>query len=333
MKLFFSYLRTRRTVLAAFFVFAFILSVSFALYRLPIEAVVYPCVLCLFAGCGFLVRDFFTFRKKHETLEKIKKLTIDVIDKLPAPDTLAEKDCHDIIESIKAQSAERETLLNARYRDMTEYYGAWAHQIKTPIASMKLTLQSEDSPASRRSSAELMRIERYVEMVLAFLRLDSTSTDYVFRSYSLDSLVRQSVKKFAPDFIDKKLKLEYEPPAGNIVTDEKWFAFVIEQLLSNAVKYTNEGGVKIYADDSGTLYIADTGIGIAPQDLPRIFEKGYTGFNGRLDKSASGIGLYLCKRICDNLGISVSVQSQPGKGTVIALRSEQTSPNGRDIHF
>lgn len=188
---------------------------------------------------------------------------------------------------------------------------------------MKLSLQNEDSPLSRRLSSELLRIEQYVEMVLAFLRLDSTSSDYLFKEQELDTIVKQSVKKFATDFIGKKIRLQYEPLNKKIITDEKWFAFVVEQLLSNSLKYTREGSVKIYLSDENVLCISDTGIGIAPEDLPRVFENGYTGFNGRLDKSASGIGLYLCKRICDNLGIGISVQSTLGAGTQVFLNMEQ----------
>lgn len=188
---------------------------------------------------------------------------------------------------------------------------------------MKLTLQSEDSPLSRRLSSELFRIEQYVEMVLAFLRLDSTSADFVFREYNADEIIRQCVKKYAHDFIAKKLKLEYEPVNFSFITDEKWFLFVIEQILSNAVKYTRDGGIKIYMKEPKILCIQDTGIGIAPEDLPRIFEKGYTGCNGRLDKSASGIGLYLCKRTCRKLGIDISVSSELNKGTLVMLNLSQ----------
>ena len=156
-------------------------------------------------------------------------------------------------------------------------------------------------------------------MVLTFLRLGSDSTDYVIKSYDLDSIVRPAVKQFAGEFISKKLALRYEPLSASVVTDEKWLSFVIEQIISNAVKYTASGGVSLYMEAPKTLCIADTGIGIAPEDLPRIFENGYTGFNGRRDKRASGIGLYLCRQICDRLGHGLSASSEVGKGTVIRI--------------
>ena len=130
--------------------------------------------------------------------------------------------------------------------------------------------------------------------------------------------MRQAVRKFSSQFIRRKLKLDYEPLNKKVLTDEKWLLFVIEQVISNAVKYTSSGMVQIYCEEPLTLCIKDTGIGIAPEDLPRIFEKGYTGCNGRLDKKASGIGLYLCKRICGRLGHKISAESSDN-GTVIRI--------------
>ncbi|MFR2965264.1 MAG: sensor histidine kinase [Anaerovoracaceae bacterium] len=157
------------------------------------------------------------------------------------------------------------------------------------------SLQKEDTEFSRKMSPELFRIEQYVEMVLTFLRLDSDTTDYVIKEYSLDDIVSQAVRKFSGDFINRKLTLEYKPLKAKVITDEKWLSFVIEQVLSNALKYTVNGKISISMEEPKTLCISDTGIGIAAEDLPRIFEKGYSGYNGRVNKRASGIGLYLCK--------------------------------------
>ena len=165
---------------------------------------------------------------------------------------------------------------------------------------------------------ELQRIEQYAEMALTYQRMDSVDTDYVFRSCDLDKLVRGAIRRFAAQFIRKGIKLEYTPMEVQVVTDEKWLSFVIEQLLSNALKYTPSGTVAV-GWEQGQLCIRDTGIGIAPEDLPRIFEKGYTGQNGRADKRASGLGLYLCSRICRNLGVGLTVKSTSGVGTTLLL--------------
>ena len=137
--------------------------------------------------------------------------------------------------------------------------------------------------------------------------------------------MRSAVKKFSTQFIRRRINLVYEPLGKKVVTDEKWLSFVVEQVLSNALKYTPSGTVGIYMEEPTTLCISDTGIGIAPEDLPRIFEKGYTGYNGRTDKKASGLGLYLCRRICNNLGHTISASSAAGEGTVIRICLAQRS--------
>ena len=221
--------------------------------------------------------------------------------------------------TIHAELADTAAADAARYTDMVEYYTVWAHQIKTPIASMRLALQKEDSAEARKLLYELRRIEQYVEMVLVFIRLDSNSSDYVLKAQPVDPLVKQAIRRFAPDFIGKKLKMSYEPSELCAVTDEKWLVFVLEQLLSNALKYTRTGGIRVYFPEPKVLCIEDSGIGIAPEDLPRIFEKGYTGGNGRVDRQASGLGLYLCRQICTRLHIGLSAQSQVDVGTKVFL--------------
>ena len=161
-------------------------------------------------------------------------------------------------------------------------------------------------------------------MVLTYLRLEEGGSDYVIRPCSVDEVVRAAVRRFAGEFIDRRIRLDYEPVQWETVTDGKWLTFVVEQLLSNALKYTGqEGVIRIYRQGD-ELCIADTGMGIAPEDLPRIFERGYTGGNGRTDRQASGIGLYLCRRICQNLGHTITaVAHEDGTELQIDLQSEK----------
>lgn len=191
--------------------------------------------------------------------------------------------------------AEQTRAADARYRGMMDYYTAWVHQIKTPIAAMRL--QNHDTPEARALLLDLGRIERYVEMVMTYLRLDSASTDYCFRRCDLDALMRGVVRGFAGEFIDRRPELGYEPVPLTVLTDEKWLAFVLGQVLSNALKYTPSGRISVFLCAPRTLCIRDTGIGIAPQALPRVFENGFTGFNGRVDRRASGIAC-ICAGAC-----------------------------------
>ena len=170
----------------------------------------------------------------------------------------------------------------------------------------------------KECEGELFKIEQYVEMVLQYLRLNSNINDFVLKEYSLDDMIRQAIHKYAPMFIRKKIALDYVPIETKVVTDEKWMVFVIEQILSNAIKYTAEGKVSIYME-SKMLIIEDTGIGILQEDLPREFEKGYTGYNGRSDKKSTGIGLYLCKEISKKLSHNLYVTSKIGVGTKVYI--------------
>lgn len=319
MKLFFRYVRQKRRLWGVGAVCCAVFAVAFWLYRLPIAAVIYPAVLCAAIGALCMAADFIRVRREHEVLQTMKTATDVASGCFPQEDSIPGEDYRQIIRLLCEEYAEYRTETGARYADMIDYYTVWAHQIKTPIASMRLQLQNEDTVLSRRLTADLSRVEQYVEMVMTFARLNSESTDYVIRACDLDAVVKRAVKKFSSEFISRRLSLHYEPLNATVVTDEKWLSFVVEQVLSNALKYTPTGSVSIAMAPEKTLCIRDTGVGIAPEDLPRVFENGYTGYNGRADQKASGIGLYLCKRICENLGHGVSIRSVVDEGTEVRI--------------
>ncbi len=324
MKFLKSYLWQRRKGIFTFFLFCLIFLIVFILYHLPMGAAVYPALICACIGSIFLIWDFLEEKKRRQRLCRLLE-TDEVQDPdmvkehYPEPESGTEELYQDIIRMLLEKRRQREDEVSSQFEDMVDYYTVWVHQIKTPIASMRLKIQNEDTNFSRELSEDLFRIEQYVEMVLCYLRLDSESTDYVFKEYDLDGIVKQAVKKFAGQFIRKKIRLEYEPLETKVLTDEKWLLFVLEQVLSNALKYTREGEIAITLEPGEVLCIRDTGMGIAPEDLPRIFEKGYTGYNGRSDKKASGLGLYLCRRICRKLGHEILAESVLKEGTVIRI--------------
>ena len=308
--MFWDYLKSRLKVLVLLVVVEGIFVSSYFLFDLPAVTVLYPLVLSSVAILIAGVIDFLIVFNKHGRLKR---------NDLPQTSGPLEKDYQEIINKLKEEQEYSRQKTTSDFNNMVEYYTVWAHQIKTPIASMRLQIQSVDSDLARRLDGDLNRIEAYVEMVLTFLRLDSDSTDYVIRKIDLDAVIKPAIRKFARDFISKKLTMDFKPTEYKVLSDDKWLSFVIEQVLSNAVKYTKNGGIKVYMDEPGILCIEDTGIGISAEDLPRIFENGYTGFNGREDKRASGIGLYLCKRICDNLGHKIYAESEQGVGTKIRI--------------
>ena len=318
-----SYLRQRRGVLLTFLLFGGLFAVTFALYSLPVQAVAYPFLLCAVAGSILLAADYRQALRRHRQMERVLRLPDEIAASLPPADTVEREDYRQLVALLEESRRQIQSQAQRRYGDMVDYYTLWAHQIKTPIASMRLTLQNEDSDLARSLSGDLMRVEQYVEMVLGYLRLESPSSDYVIRNYLLDDIVRQAVRKYASQFIRRKLRLEYAPLNVSVITDEKWLLFVIEQVLSNALKYTRSGSVSITLEAPKTLCIHDTGIGIAPEDLPRVFEKGFTGCNGRTDKRATGIGLYLCRRILEKLGHTIAITSTVGEGTKVRIGLQQ----------
>lgn len=287
------YLKMRAPLFLLYILIYVLLTASFMLYQLPVLAVVYPMSLGFILLAGYLTVDCKTVKKRFRQYLALEQKMQELQQQLTADQN--------------------------KSRQRMDYYSIWAHQIKTPIAAMHLLLQGQDSEMSRRLGVELNRIESYADMVMTYLRLDGDSTDYVFQQRDLDKILKGAVRRFSGEFIARKISLFYEPLNQTILTDEKWLSFVIEQILSNALKYTPSGSISIYMEPPQVLCIQDTGIGIAFEDLPRIFEQGFTGCNGRTDKKASGIGLYLCKRICDDLGCQISAASQPGEGTVIRL--------------
>lgn len=247
---------------------------------------------------------------------------------------------------VEEEQAKRKsvTKYDEKQKEMADYYTMWTHQIKTPIAALRLLLQNEDimlageqqrsgneerkEGQERRCQEELFKIEQYAQMALCFARLDSPSSDFLFKDYDVYEIVKQAVRKYSVLFLGSGLSFRMEEFEIRAVTDEKWLGFVVEQVFSNALKYTYQGGIAIYgADADGSmrsgkasyLVIEDTGIGIRESDLPRIFERGFTGYNGRLDRKSTGIGLYLCDRIMGRMAHAMRVVSVPGEGTKVIL--------------
>ena len=306
------------------------------LRNVPQDVTVYMIVLMAAAGAAGFCFHYGKYRKHHLVLALLAAEPQGKTEALPEADGLLARDYQQIIASYERQFQEEQIKMEQKYRDMMEYYTMWTHQIKTPIAAMRLLLQEEDTPLSREMQSELFQTEQYVQMALQYLRMEKMTSDLVFARYDLDALIRQAVRKYAPLFIRRKIILSYEPVHCEVLTDEKWLVFVLEQILSNAIKYSGENhAVTIHinrneADNTCEFVISDQGIGIRKEDLPRIFEKGYTGYNGRADKTSTGIGLYLCREITKKLGHGIMITSEIGKGTDVTIVFERNNLDVRD---
>lgn len=302
------------------------------LYDIPFEKTRY---IAEFSGAGVFLCLLVDILKYAERWKELKRC-IATSDTYPGMFYTVPGDLEALYRSMIAKMRqEKEELIfedQKRYTEMIDYYGMWAHQIKTPIAAMRILVQSgmdreeneENQKLFRQLQMELFKTEQYVEMVLSYLKIGDIAKDMVLERCDLGKVVRRAVKKYSRLFILQKLSLEMGEIAEIVLTDEKWLSFVVEQILSNALKYTKSGSVSIYLEQEGVLVIKDTGIGISAEDLPRIMEKGYTGYNGRIDKRSTGIGLYLCKKVMDKLHHQLRIDSEDGKGTKVVLDLRRT---------
>ncbi|MDD5935619.1 MAG: sensor histidine kinase [Clostridiales bacterium] len=313
------YLKLQKKNFLLFGFFGFIFMLVFYVGKADISLVIYAFILCCFFGSVLLIIDIYRFYKKHKLLEELKPNINLCIDELPAVQDSIEEQYQEIIRLMHQQQMDLLSANDHAKTDMINYYTLWVHQIKTPISALRILLQSEPIENRVVLENELFKIEQYVEMVLSYLRLGSNTTDYKIEKYPLDRIIKQAIRKYARLFIQKKLTLIYDYVDEMILTDEKWLLFVIEQVLSNSLKYTKSGKISIYMEPNQVLVIEDTGIGIAPEDTPRVFEKGFTGYNGRDDKKSTGLGLYLCKLIMNRLGHGIQIESEIGKGTKVRL--------------
>jgi signal transduction histidine kinase len=333
MKTFKLYLKSRIKVIALLLSCMAIFCVIYLLYCTNYTPIIYSLQICAAVFITILVVDYVCFFEKHKRLQSY--LAIQEIYKLDVNEPLnaIEADYQEIIQKL---IMEKVYLNNDKLNSMTDlkdYYAIWAHQIKTPISAMDLMLQvMEEDPGNvsvKDLKQEMFKIDFYVDAVMNYLRLEDMSSDFIFDTYSFDSIVKRSVKKFSSQFINRHIELELGELSDTVETDEKWLGFIIEQLLSNALKYTKEGGrVRIYEKktlnvNDRILVVEDNGIGISPEDLPRIMERGYTGYNGRMSQKSSGIGLYLCKKAADKLGIEISFESVVEQGTKVFIDVSQ----------
>lgn len=314
MKLFKEFIRSRASGILLFFLCFCCVFLLFFLYGVETEAAIYALLLCLPAAAGMQIRAYFRFAAKRRHLMRLEESAYLETELLPETDDPAELGYQRLVERLQRENVGTATAYEQRRAELEDTCALWMHQIKTPIAAMQLLLRDGSEQSVREAQAELFKIEQYADMALGFLRLEGETDDFVFRTVSLDDLLRRTVKKFSKQFILQKLTLCYTETGLSVLTDEKWCCFVLEQLLSNALKYTKKGKISIYAEGT-TLCIRDTGIGIMPEDLPRVFEKGYTGGNGRIEQKSTGLGLYLCRKTVDRLNHGLSLVSQPGQGT------------------
>lgn len=322
-----TYLKKNRKPILFYLLFLGVFYLVLYLYGVRADALGYAVFLSLVTFIVLGLFDLWRYQARIKTIGEAFRNMPYELGSLPAPLDIPEEKYQEEVRMLGERLVLQENDSRRSRQEMLDFYSLWAHQIKTPLAAMNLLLQSEearedkDAKIFQEMRMELFKTGQYVDMVLSYLRAEDMSSDLLLKEYSLDEIVRQAVRKYSAMFILKKIRLEYEPCKEMVLTDEKWLLFVLEQLLSNALKYTEKGFIRIRMEQGSpaVVLIEDSGIGIQAEDLPRVFEKGFTGYNGRQDKKSTGIGLYLCRMICEKLNHTVTITSDPGKGTAVRL--------------
>ena len=316
------------------------------------QDVVYAAVLDAILLLITVLVGFFRYSSKVKALSNALERPVEEQAQLPEATDDVEILYQRLLENQSIARSESESSAAIRQSQMRDYYSMWVHQIKTPISAMKLLLEAEreelglficdeEQQASLKELSdnvasfedELFRIEEYVSMALQYQRVSSTENDFVLEKVSVDGVIRDTIKKYAKIMIRRHIGINYSGTGQEVYTDGKWLAFMLEQILSNAIKYTPQGFVTIEtAEEKDRFFITikDTGIGIKAEDLPRVFEKGYTGYNGHADKKATGIGLYLCRQMADKLGHTIRMESEIGKGTKVWIGFDLDYADTRD---
>lgn len=285
----------------------------------PIDLIFYMPCLCLGVMLAFSLLDYKRSGMELDLMENLLNQEEVDVSSIPFSENPKDQMLKEAMEKMNRQMKEIQSTVNAAQEEKSEVLTCWIHQIKTPVSALKLLAENSETEERENLLLECMKIEHYLDMVLQMIRLDEYENDLVITQVDVEKIVRSAIRKNAKSFILKNIKIQVDIQAPPVLSDEKYLQFVIEQILQNSLKYTMSGEISIHMDSRQILTIQDTGIGISSQDLPRVFEKGFTGYNGRFDKKATGIGLYLVKQILDRLQNKIEIESKVNEGTTIRL--------------
>lgn len=276
----------------------------------------------------YLTIDFLYLKKYYDDLNKLTKSSLEEIPGfLTKGNNFHQKFYNSLIKDVyKYQNQKIEKLYLDKIENM-DFITSWVHEIKTPIAVSNLIIENSfNKPIEYTLDSieeELSKIDNYVEQALYYSKIDDFSKDYFVNELNLEMLLKDTIKKNAKNFINKKIKLDMHNLDISILSDKKWLAFILNQVLCNSLKYSREGGtIHIYGETSDKykqLIIKDNGIGIKSEDLSRVFDKGFTGYNGRIHNKSTGMGLYLSKKMCDKLGHIIKIDSNQNEYTKVSI--------------
>ena len=295
-----------------------IFAVVYFSYNIEKEAYFYALVLAVVIVMTLAAYDFNKINQKIKHIRLLDEQADVKLFKKLSKDDLVIQEYNQIVKKLISRINEIDLEKNQEIRDLEEFFIMWTHQIKLPISAINLYLDSCNQLNKSILKGQVKRIQQYTDMVMAYIRLNSDDSDFLFNEVDLDLMIKNVIKEFKLDFINKRLELDFKPLNKKILTDKKWFEFALGQILSNSLKYTKEGGVKIYIQ-ADELVVEDTGMGIKSEDIKRVFDKGHTGYNGRYNTGASGLGLFLVKKTLSSLNHSIRIESEINKGTRVFI--------------
>ena len=331
------YLKERMVFLIINFLMFLLVTILMRIALVPINIIVLVFIIWFGPLVIYMVLEIIKFKRYLDNLIN----TLDNLDKkYLLPEVIEEANFQEakIINSALKECNKAMHEKVKYYKDeqieYREYIETWVHEIKTPIASAKLILDNDDSNLGEKISYEMKRVEGFIEQALYYARSNDVSKDYIIKEFDLRSVVMKAIKSNNRDFINRKIKLNIKDIDGTIFSDAKWVEFIVNQIIINAVKFSKSGSgeVSIYSkvnENNIILTIEDNGVGINEKDIDRVFEKGFTGDNGRKFGKSTGIGLYLCKKLCEKLGIGISLDSKENEGTKVNI----IFPQGRFTDF
>lgn len=275
-----------------------------------------------------IIIEYFKRKKFYDNLLKIleeldeKYLITEIIK---TPNFLEGQIFKNSLEQIDKSMLENVNKYKYMTEDYKEYIELWIHEIKIPISASKMVIENNKNAITKSIDEELDKVENYIEQALFYARSNTVEKDYYIRKVVLKEIVNESIKKNKSSLIQEKISIDIHDLEIEVNTDNKWIVFILNQIIQNSIKYRKKENsvIEIYANqgkENVILYIKDNGIGIKQGEITRVFEKGFTGTNGRLsNKKSTGIGLYLCKKLCNKLGIGIELNSVQNEGTEVKL--------------
>ena len=321
------FLKSKAAAIAIFLFVVCFMALLLWVYSMNAEGIVFACAVFALSFIAALSIEYLPRRKYYnqveETLQSLEKKYL-LASFLDEPEFYEGRIFSDCIEQLGKAMSDEIAKYKTASKEYREYIELWIHEVKTPIASSRLILENNPSPAADGLGEELDAIDYYLEQALFYSRSTDVQKDYIIKETDLFDVVNQVIRRNARYFIRDKIKLELEKQDVTVFIDEKWLEYILNQIVVNSIKYRRKEGavISVYAQErqnAVSLFIRDNGIGISQKDIGRVFEKGYTGVTGREYKKATGIGLYLVKKLSMKLGLSVGIESEEGKGTVVEL--------------